>query len=48
VLAPVDPQRLHLPDPNALVPAVAPIEAPVATLRIGSVVIGRPDWLSPE
>jgi hypothetical protein len=48
VLAPIVPQRLHLPNPAASAPAVAPIEAPPGTLRVGDVVIGRPDWLSSE
>ncbi|MBF6074846.1 hypothetical protein [Nocardia beijingensis] len=48
VLAPIDPQRLHLPNPAAPAPAVAPIEAPPGTLRVGSVVIGRPDFMTPE
>ncbi|WP_280311365.1 hypothetical protein [Nocardia abscessus] len=48
VLAPILPQRLHLPNPAAPAPAVAPIEAPPGTLRVGSVVIGRPDFLTPE
>ncbi|MEU2124786.1 hypothetical protein [Nocardia niwae] len=48
VVAPIVPQRLHLPNPAAPAPAVAPIEAPPGTLRVGSVVIGRPDFLTPE
>ncbi|MFR9769698.1 hypothetical protein [Nocardia sp. SC052] len=48
LLAPIDPQRLHLPNPAAPAPAVAPIEAPPGTLRVGSVVIGRPDFMTPE
>ncbi|WP_159840108.1 hypothetical protein [Nocardia sp. CY41] len=48
VLAPIVPQRLHLPNPAAPAPGVAPIEAPPGTLRVGSVVIGRPDFLTPE
>ncbi|WP_159930651.1 MULTISPECIES: hypothetical protein [Nocardia] len=48
VLAPILPHRLHLPNPAAPAPAVAPIEAPPGTLRVGSVVIGRPDFLTPE
>ncbi|WP_157129252.1 hypothetical protein [Nocardia amamiensis] len=46
VLAPIIPQRLHFP--GAPAPRVAPIEAPPGTLRVGSVVIGRPDFLTPE
>ncbi|MGQ4599602.1 hypothetical protein [Nocardia sp. R6R-6] len=46
VLAPVVPQRLHFP--GAPAPRVAPIEAPPGTLRVGSIVIGRPDFLTPD
>ncbi|WP_454198271.1 hypothetical protein [Nocardia sp. Marseille-Q1738] len=46
VLAPIVPQRLHFP--GAPAPRVAPIEAPPGTLRVGSVVIGRPDFLTPD
>jgi|GEM_PF-4767845 len=42
-LAPVDPSTLHLPDPAALAPPIAPIQAPGGTLRIGSVIVPRPD-----
>ncbi|MEU7634096.1 hypothetical protein AB0C34_29655 [Nocardia sp. NPDC049220] len=48
MLAPVLPERLHMPNPAAPAPSVAPIEAPPGTLRIGSVVVGRPDFLPPE
>ncbi|WP_051022257.1 hypothetical protein [Nocardia pneumoniae] len=48
VLAPIVPQRLHLPNPAAPAPPVAPIEAPPGTLRVGSVVVGRPDFLTPD
>ncbi|MFE3258330.1 hypothetical protein ACFXPS_22490 [Nocardia sp. NPDC059091] len=44
-LAPVDPSSLHLP--TALAPPVAPIQAPDGTIRIGSVSVGRPDWVDP-
>ncbi|MGO4615392.1 hypothetical protein AB4305_13070 [Nocardia sp. 2YAB30] len=47
-LAPIDPQRLHFPNPLTPAPSVALIEAPEGTLRVGSLVIGRPDWLSRE
>ncbi|WP_327114107.1 hypothetical protein OHB12_33500 [Nocardia sp. NBC_01730] len=47
-LAPIDPQRLHFPNPLAPAPPVALIEAPAGTLRVGSLIIGRPDWLTPE
>ncbi|WP_051407040.1 hypothetical protein [Nocardia sp. CNY236] len=48
VLAPVIPERLRLPDPTAPAPPVAPIEAPPGTLRVGSVVVPRPDFLPPD
>ncbi|MFR9751439.1 hypothetical protein ACL02S_10420 [Nocardia sp. 004] len=47
-LAPVIPEDLHLPNLSAMAPPVAPIEAPPGTLRIGSLVVGRPDFLTPE
>ncbi|MEU4343155.1 hypothetical protein AB0H00_18070 [Nocardia sp. NPDC023852] len=47
-LAPVDPQRLRFPNPLAPAPPVALIEAPEGTLRVGSLIIGRPEWLSRE
>ncbi|WP_406272643.1 hypothetical protein OH799_33145 [Nocardia sp. NBC_00881] len=47
-LAPIDPQRLRFPNPLAPAPPVALIEAPEGTLRVGSLIIGRPEWLSRE
>ncbi|MBF6330533.1 hypothetical protein [Nocardia transvalensis] len=44
-LAPIDPAALHPPVPA---PAVAPIQAPDNTIRIGSAMTDRPDWLDPQ
>ncbi|WP_227979714.1 hypothetical protein [Nocardia spumae] len=46
--APVDPSALHMPDLGHMAPAVAPIKAPDNTIRIGSVVTPRPDFLDPQ
>ncbi|WP_019925768.1 hypothetical protein [Nocardia sp. BMG111209] len=45
-LAPVDAQRLHLPNPGT-VPDVAPIQAPAGKLRCGDAKVDVPPWLGP-
>ncbi|MQY26288.1 hypothetical protein [Nocardia aurantia] len=45
-LAPVDAQRLHLPNPGS-VPDVAPIQAPAGKLRCGDAKVDVPPWLGP-
>ncbi|MBO0856559.1 MAG: hypothetical protein J2P18_22660, partial [Nocardia sp.] len=46
--AAVDPGALHMPDATHSVPAVAPIQAPKNTIRIGSALVPRPDMINPE
>ncbi|WP_225727527.1 MULTISPECIES: hypothetical protein [unclassified Nocardia] len=46
-LAPVDPTRLHMPDPAAAAP-VAPIAPPAGKLRAGDTQVDIPAWLPPE
>jgi hypothetical protein len=43
-LAPVDTNRLHMPNPDA-VPDVAPIQAPAGKLRCGDAKVDIPGWL---
>ncbi|MFI9502995.1 hypothetical protein [Nocardia sp. NPDC052566] len=47
-LAPVDPARLHMPDPASLSAPVAPIAPPTGRLRAGDTQIDIPQWLTPE
>ncbi|WP_181063181.1 hypothetical protein [Nocardia nova] len=44
----VNPDALHMPDLAHPAPPVAPIKAPDGTIRIGSVVTPRPDFLDPQ
>ncbi|WP_051756743.1 DUF456 domain-containing protein [Nocardia sp. NRRL WC-3656] len=44
----VNPGALHLPDLAHPAPPVAPIKAPEGTIRIGSVVTPRPDFIDPQ
>ncbi|WP_158271256.1 hypothetical protein [Nocardia sp. MDA0666] len=44
----VNPGALHLPDLAHPAPPVAPIKAPDGTIRIGSVVTPRPDFIDPQ
>ncbi|WP_063065388.1 hypothetical protein [Nocardia violaceofusca] len=44
----VNPGALHLPDLAHPAPPVAPIKAPEGTIRIGSVVTARPDFIDPQ
>ncbi|QIS13293.1 hypothetical protein [Nocardia arthritidis] len=46
-LAPVDPTRLHMPDPATAAP-VAPIAPPAGKLRAGDTQVDIPAWLPPE
>ncbi|MDR7169825.1 hypothetical protein J2W56_003569 [Nocardia kruczakiae] len=44
----VNPGALHMPDLAHPAPPVAPIKAPEGTIRIGSVVTPRPDFIDPQ
>lgn len=44
----VNPGTLHMPDLAHPAPPVAPIKAPDGTIRIGSVVTPRPDFIDPQ
>ncbi|MFF0495053.1 hypothetical protein ACFYU5_01500 [Nocardia aobensis] len=44
----VNPGALHLPDLTHPAAPVAPIKAPEGTIRIGSVVTPRPDFIDPQ
>ncbi|MCC3317347.1 hypothetical protein [Nocardia africana] len=44
----VNPGALHMPDLAHPAPPVAPIKAPDGTIRIGSVVTPRPDFIDPQ